>query len=114
MDNLFADLPGQLSAELVTVLAENQNVRIERIVSTGQNSPAGCWYDQDEHEWVIVLAGEAQLQFQGDAAPITMKPGDHVNIPAHQKHRVHWTTPGEPTVWLAVFYKEPQTRLRSR
>jgi len=25
-------------------------------------------------------------------------------IAAHRKHRVEWTTPDEPTVWLAVFF----------
>lgn len=33
-----------------------------------------------------------------------LKPGNFVNIPAHKKHRVEWTTPDEPTIWLAVFY----------
>jgi mannose-6-phosphate isomerase-like protein (cupin superfamily) len=61
------------------------------------------WYDQQEAEWVVVLKGEAKLLFQGDAQPIHLKPGDHVTIPAHRRHRVEWTTPNEPTVWLAVF-----------
>jgi cupin 2 domain-containing protein len=105
MENLFADLPTVLPEELVTILADNQHVRIERIVSTGHRSPEGFWYDQDEHEWVAVLKGEARLVFEdGEAVP--MKPGDHVLIPAHLKHRVEWTTPDEPTVWLAVFYRD--------
>lgn len=102
-DNLFADLPTTLPEELVEVLAKNQHVRIERIVSTGHSSPESFWYDQDEHEWVIVLKGEAKLLFEDGEEPITMRPGDHVLIPAHRKHRVEWTTPDEPTVWLAVF-----------
>lgn len=104
--NLFADLPTTLPEELVEVLAENQHVRIERIVSTGHASPEGFWYDQDETEWVVVLKGEARLLFEGDDEPITMRPGDHVMIPAHRKHRVEWTTPDEPTFWLAVFYRD--------
>jgi cupin 2 domain-containing protein len=104
MNNLFADLPNDLPEELVEVLAENKHVRIERIVSNGQACPDGFCYDQEEHEWVIVLKGEAKLLFEGDDEPIHMKAGDHINIPAHTKHRVEWTTPDEPTVWLAVFY----------
>ncbi|WP_146578757.1 cupin domain-containing protein [Neorhodopirellula pilleata] len=103
MKNLFDDLSNMLPEELVTVLAENQHVRIERIVSTGHGSPEGFWYDQDEAEWVVVLKGEAKLRFEDDDEPATMRPGDHVLIPAHRKHRVEWTTPNEPTVWLAVF-----------
>lgn len=103
MDNLFANLPTSLPVELVEVLAENQNIRIERIVSTGHASPDGFWYDQKEHEWVVVLKGEAKVRFENDES-LQMKPGDHVLIPAHKKHRVECTTPEEPTVWLAVFY----------
>ncbi len=100
--NLFAELPPQLPDELFTALLEAANVRIERIVSHGHASPEGFWYDQDQHEWVIVLKGAARLLFEDGM--VEMKPGDFINIPAHQKHRVEWTTPEEPTIWLAVFY----------
>lgn len=102
--NLFADLPLRLPDELSTTLLEAANVRIERIVSLGHASPEGFWYDQDQHEWVLVLKGAAKLRF--DDGEIDLKPGDFVNIPAHRKHRVEWTTPDEPTVWLAVHYGE--------
>jgi cupin 2 domain-containing protein len=104
--NLFADLPTDLPEELVEVLNENNHIRIERIVSTGHASPEGFWYDQEEHEWIVVLKGEAKLLFECDDEPIHMKPGDYINIPAHRKHRVEWTMPDEPTVWLGVFYSE--------
>ena len=103
-ENLFASLPKRLPEELVTVLAQTPHVRIEHIVSTGQRGKPGFWYDQEEHEWVVVLKGHAKLLFEGEDEPITMRPGDFINIPAHQKHRVEWTTPDEPTIWLAVFY----------
>ena len=105
MNNLFADLPTILSEELIEVLTENRHVRIERIVSTGHSSPDDFWYDQDEHEWVIVLKGAALLVFD-DGESVRMKPGDHILIPAHRNHRVEWTSPREPTVWLAIFYKD--------
>lgn len=106
MNNLFADVATHLSSELVDVLTESKHVRIERIVSAGQTSPSDFWYDQDEAEWVAVLKGEAKLLFEGDETPIELGPGDHLVIPAHHKHRVQWTAPDEPTVWLAVFYKQ--------
>src|SRR5579884_3034176 len=101
--NLFADLPASLPAELVTVLLSAEKLRIERIVSHGHASPPGFWYDQDQHEWVLLLQGAAQLRFEGEEA-LALQPGDFVNIPAHQKHRVEWTTPNAPTLWLAIFY----------
>ncbi len=90
--------------ELFVTLLHSGNVRIEKIVSHGHRSPEGFWYDQDQHEWVIVLQGAARLSIEGVVKEF--QPGDYVNIPAHQKHRVEWTTPDEPTVWLAVFYGE--------
>jgi cupin 2 domain-containing protein len=100
--NLLSNLPTHLPEEITTVLQEGHGVRIERIVSTGHRSPEGFWYDQFEHEWVIVLQGAAKLQFEDRV--VEMKGGDWINIPARQKHRVEWTCPDEPTVWLAVFY----------
>jgi cupin 2 domain-containing protein len=101
--NLFADTVPVLPAEAVATLAEAGSVRIERIVSHGHASPAGFWYDQERHEWVAVLRGAGRLAFE-DGATVELGPGDWVNIPAHRKHRVDWTTPAEPTVWLAVHY----------
>ena len=100
--NLFADLPSSLPDELVQILAVASGVRIERIVSHGHASPPGFWYDQPQHEWVMVVTGAARLRFED--GPVEMRPGDHVTIPAHARHRVEWTTPDGPTVWLAVHY----------
>lgn len=108
MQNLFANLPAGSPEELVELLAGSSNVRIERIVSSGHASPAGFWYDQVQHEWVVVLTGRAKLLLDGDEESLEMRPGDFVNIPAHRKHRVEWTTPDEPTVWLAVFYEDDE------
>jgi len=102
--NLLDDIPQGLPQELVETLITAASVRIERIVSHGHASPTGFWYDQDQHEWVIVLKGAARLRFEGDQQAVDMKPGDFVNVPAHNKHRVEWTTPDEPTIWLAVHY----------
>jgi len=104
--NFFADLPRHLPDELFTTLLEAVNVRIERIVSHGHASPKGFWFDQDQHEWVILLKGAALLEFEDGI--VEMNPGDFVNIPAHKKHRVEWTTPDEPTIWLAAHYGDRQ------
>jgi cupin 2 domain-containing protein len=100
--NIFDDLPQNLPKEVVQALIRAADVRIERIISHGHASPADFWYDQPQHEWVIVLKGAARLQFEDGM--VEMKPGDFINIPAFKKHRVDWTTPDEPTVWLGVRY----------
>ncbi len=104
MKNLYGDIPGDLPDELLQTVLQAESVRIERIVSRGHASPEGFWYDQGQDEWVMVLVGAARLRFEGDENALEMRPGDSVNIPAHRRHRVEWTTPDEPTVWLAVHY----------
>ena len=43
--------------ELFETLATGAgSIRVERIVSNGQVTPEGEWYDQDLDEWVVVLA----------------------------------------------------------
>lgn len=108
--SLFADLPSELPDELIQRLVTAPNVRIERIVSHGHASPPDYWYDQPEAEWVVVLRGAARLRFEDGT--VEMRPGDHITIPAHRRHRVEWTTPDEPTVWLAVFYRDEVGRGR--
>ena len=104
--NLLHDLPDALAAEISDGLVEASSIRIERIVSHGQASPDGFWYDQDEAEWVLVLAGAARLRFEDEPEARMLCPGDHVEIAAHRRHRVEWTDPSQPTVWLAVSYRE--------
>src|SRR5690242_21098039 len=106
--NLFNNLPDALPDELVTILAESPNLRIERIVSTGQASPPGFWYDQDRAEAVLLLRGRAGLEFEGEAAPRILEAGDWLTIPAHRRHRVAWTDPDRPTVWLAIHYRSEE------
>ncbi|RKT26689.1 hypothetical protein B0G69_2454 [Paraburkholderia sp. RAU2J] len=89
--------------EQVDALLEQAGVSIERIVSTGQASPPGFWYDSPRAEWVVLLSGAATLEFEGSAEPHPMKCGDHVLIEAHRRHRVAWTCDTEPSVWLAVY-----------
>ena len=100
--NLYADLPTLLPEELIEKLVDSKDVRIERIVSTGHTSPPEFWYDQGESEWIVVLQGEAILEFEDEKRRLV--PGDYVLIPPHRKHRVTSTSFKEPTVWLAVFF----------
>ncbi|MBB2932814.1 cupin domain-containing protein [Paraburkholderia silvatlantica] len=101
--NLFAGINRDASEERFDTLVSRDGLLIERIVSTGQASPPGFWYDDAREEWVVLLAGAATLEFEDTAAPPRrLLPGDHVHIPAHCRHRVSWTDPTVPSVWLAV------------
>ncbi|MGE0715769.1 MAG: cupin domain-containing protein [Alphaproteobacteria bacterium] len=101
--NLLSPLPPAAAGEHVDALLHGPGIRLERIVSHGQASPEGFWYDQDEDEWVMVLSGAARLTIAGEAADRVLGPGDAVLLPAHCRHRVAWTDPDRPTVWLALF-----------
>ncbi len=103
--NLLADLPAQEGAEVFEALLQAPGVKLERIVSRGQATPAGEWYDQAWDEWVMVLAGAARLLIENDGE-YDLGPGDAVLLPAHRRHRVTWTDPARATVWLALHVGE--------
>lgn len=103
LTNLFADIPDDLPEERIQAILNATGLRIERIVSLGHRSPEGFWYDQDDHEWVLLVKGAARLRFEGEE-PIELRQGAFLNIPAHRRHRVEWTTPDELTIWLAIHY----------
>ena len=103
--NLLDGIPADLPEELFTTILQANNLRIERIVSQGQASPPGFWYDQEENELVIVLDGSAAVQFEGDVEPVELRRASYLNIPAHARHRVAWTDPNQKTIWLAIHYR---------
>ena len=104
LTNLF-ELPQKLPAEeLVQSLIASDEVRIERIISSGQSSPEGFWYDQAQDEWVAVLQGSARITWE-DGTERALAAGDWLLIPAHTRHRVDWTSTAPPCVWLAVHGK---------
>ena len=102
--NLTETLPADLSEEVFEEIAGDGATRIERIVSKGHASPPGFWYDQDQNEWVLLLRGAARLEFEAGNQKVDLVPGSYVNIPAGVRHRVAWTAPDEPTIWLTVWY----------
>ncbi len=102
--NLYADIPGALPGEVFTTLAKSDALEIERILSRGHTAPAAGWFDQDRHEWVVLLQGAARIEFEDDAAVRSLFPGDWLLIPAHRKHRVVWTEPQATSIWLAVHF----------
>lgn len=99
-ENLFDGIPESSPVEVFTTLLNNQNCRIERIVSYGQGSPDGFWFDQAWDEWVLLLQGCAELNLAGHVHRLVQ--GSHLFIPAGVRHRVIQTAKGQQTIWLAV------------
>ncbi len=100
-ENLLSDLPAATNEEQFLALLHRPGVRLERIVSHGQATPPGEWLSQAHEEWVLLLTGGAKLTLEGQPT-LALGPGDHVLIRAGQAHRVDWTQPNAPTVWLAL------------
>jgi len=103
MNNIFNNIPKDLSAESFSELLKTDTLKIERIVSKGHTSPASGWYDQADNEWLLLLQGQAILSFE-NKPELRLQAGDSLNIPAHQKHKVSWTEPNIETIWLTVHY----------
>ncbi len=102
--SLLTALPDATLEEQIEILSSRGGVRFERIVSRGQSSAEGFWYDQPQDEWVVVISGRAEVEIEGQPRPVELGPGDWIEIPAHVRHRVSWTSDDEPTIWLAVHY----------
>ncbi|MFI4912097.1 MAG: cupin domain-containing protein [Sedimentisphaeraceae bacterium JB056] len=102
--NIFEGISQTCDQEVFDDLFAGNGVRIERIVSTGQCSDKDFWYDQQQAEWVMVLEGDAVIEFE-DNEQVKLSKGDYVFIEAHRKHRVASTKAGDMTVWLAVHIK---------
>lgn len=102
LSNIFKDIKIDNENEQFIDLLKHENVRIERIVSNRQCSPIDFWYEQEENEFVLLLKGEAILEFENKE--VILKEGDFINIPSKRKHRVKYTSKEIPTIWLAIFY----------
>jgi len=102
--SLYDLIPEDLQEESFENLIDTPQVRIERIVSKGQASKPGFWYDQETSEFVLLVKGRAGLRFENREGVLVLGSGDYVNIRAHEKHRIEWTDHNEETIWLAVHY----------
>lgn len=101
--NIFKTIPKDLTDEIFETIVDGESIKIERIISLGHRSPEEGWYDQNLTEWVIVLQGEAKIQFDNNDI-FHLTKGDYLTIEAHQKHKVVWTEPDIETIWLAIHF----------
>ena len=104
--NLLAAIAPRAAEEEFKALLATDTLRIERIVSHGHRTADDTWYDQEWAEWVLVVHGSAELLFEHERAPRLLRPGDYLRIPPHARHRVTATDPDQPTIWLAVHFRE--------
>ena len=103
VENIFRATAGVLGKEDFLTLLESNGVKVERVVSHAASSPQEFWYDQAHAEWVMIVRGEATLEFESGQR-VEMKEGDYLTIPPRARHRVHQT--GPETIWLVVHLKQ--------
>ncbi len=104
-ENIFKGLAKAADAEFFEEVFSNQNLRIERIVSYGYASPESFWYNQPDDEWVILLSGNAELQFKHQPS-VKLNTGDYIFIPANEEHRVSYVSHEPQCIWLAIHIKK--------
>lgn len=102
--NIFQNIIEDYQNENFDTLLDLPNIRIERIVSNGQSSENNFWYDQDENEWILLIKGDAELEYKTGEI-IQLEKGDYEFIPKNKMHRVNYTSSEETTIWLAIFFK---------
>lgn len=92
-------------AEEFFLLLEGKSFRLDRIVSHGQPTPEGAWYDQAGPEWVMLVRGTAEIGYR-DGSRTALKAGSWLLIPAGVAHRVEQVS--EDAVWLALHFAEEE------
>lgn len=102
--NILSTIPQKNENEVFETILQTKSFRLERIVSTGQATQEGEWYDQDTDEWVLLLKGEAGVRIEGKDKIITLQTGDYTFLPAYKRHRVEWTAHDQETIWLALHF----------
>ena len=104
IQNFLSDIPNTSSTEIIQKMLEGESFFVERIISYGQASPEGFWYDQDKNEFILIVQGSAGIKLENESEMVVLTTGDYLDICAHVKHRVEWTDPAGDTIWLAVHY----------
>ena len=99
--NIFEieELPDIKENEIINILKENENVKIERIISTGQISD---WMVQERKEYIILIQGIAIIEFNDKK--VEMKAGDTLFIERMEKHRVAYTSQNPYCIWFCVHF----------
>ena len=104
--------------EIIKILAENENIKIEKIISTGQITD---WQVSEKNEFVILIQGEAEIEFfekknlkknekiienksRTKNKKLKLLKGDTVLINRMEKHRVSYTSKNPCCIWVCIFF----------
>lgn len=105
-DNLLGSSAPPAGEEVVQTLQRGPDWRLQTIHSSDAASPQGFWYDQEEHEWLVVLRGSATIRLEGPEELRDLSVGDSLYLEPHRRHRVERTDPDPGTLWLVLLWKD--------
>jgi cupin 2 domain-containing protein len=88
--------------EVFENIIEDKDIKIERIISSGQITPKNKWLKDSRGEWVILLRGKAELLFKSEDK-LLLKKGDYLLIPSNTEHKVTYTSKKPHCIWLAIY-----------
>ena len=105
--------------EVVKILTENENVKIEKIISTGQVTD---WQESDKNEFVILVQGNAEIEYYENKnfktneniiknqkntndMKLQLGKGDTVLIRKGERHRVSYTSKNPCCIWICIFFE---------
>ena len=105
--------------EVVKILTENENVKIEKIISTGQVTG---WQESDKNEFVILVQGNAEIEYYENKnlktneniiknqkntndMKLQLGKGDTVLIRKGERHRVSYTSKNPCCIWICIFFE---------
>lgn len=100
-------MASRYAEEQLTVIFENDKMRVESILSFGWSAPKNKFTAAESDEFARVEKGEARIEFL-DGETVFLRTGEFVYIKAHEKHRVSYTS--DDCEWLCVYVKEGKFR----
>lgn len=121
--NIFDLKDLSVNEEIIKILFKNENVKIEKIISTGQTTD---WQESNKNEFVILVQGNAEIEYYDNRIcedknfktnenimknlkntndmKLQLGKGDIILIKKGERHRVSYTSKNPFCVWICIFF----------
>jgi hypothetical protein cdivTM_09823 len=121
--NIFDLKDLSANEEIIKILFKNENVKIEKIISTGQTTD---WQESNKNEFVILVQGNAEIEYYDNRIcenknfktnenimknlkntndmKLQLEKGDIILIKKGERHRVSYTSKNPCCVWICIFF----------
>lgn len=121
--NIFDLKDLSVNEEIIKILFKNENVKIEKIISTGQTTD---WQESNKNEFVILIQGNAEIEYYDNRMcedknfktnenimknlkntndmKLQLGKGDIILIKKGERHRVSYTSKNPCCVWICIFF----------